>query len=944
MLVELIVNFIRRIFRLSQILRVNAFDGYINTFLPINKYPPSTFRQMDWMIGVYDWGGTNARKSIISKCPQTADIFTDTNSTGMTAGAARGMYYTWTLSTDNTYHFIFEALCTGGGTGDVWVRSVGEDATWYELTDTSITYDGTQTHWETIGEKVLWTFGGYLYKWLNFTGTTSTVSNISIVRTGDAVAAGVTLSWTCATNVDIWTKSGAYSTTAGDWTKEFANVSGSSYTNTGVVRSGTSKWYKILAVGATLVNADLGYDVLGKFDWSLPEGQTLISMPLIPTDTAIDVCIGQQLTGSTVLALSDTISHYNGTSYDLSFLNTTTNLWQGNVLTVVPDTAYWVNIRTGHGTTVMSIVGKLSNISRSISIPAGSTSGVFVGFCYPKTMTFDNSTLYTDGATGGTASTNSFVVYVYTGTDGSTYETVWLKAADNKFYDLSTGNLTVQQLTPGVGYWMRQPAGGAAFTWTVPLLGTALAITKAYNRAIVRVKDKGATATAITTLTLTWATTNTVTSSADCNAQIKCGDWIRKSSTSIYWDEVAAVSTDGLTIVLTAASLDTGASSAGGAQKAPGATTEARQIRYWKGKLWTLYKTTLSWSTTDTLGVFSEDFTSTGAGEILIDVIDSGKSEFGTGLEFLGEYLFVFREFSYLVYRWTGDVDEPIELVRSVAYGCNSQNTIQRVGDVIQYFTGNEVRVTNGGSDVSVSGPIDGVLSSNVLLNESYYSTTVAYGSSMPTSFYESHYGIYGLCLPTSTAGVEYWYDTKSKKWMGVTKWGIGAVCASQQLSGQTQLGRVLYHTTVSSNDPQYVKLGNTDFSNYAVIFSGGHDMGAPDKTKKIHWVEIEFVPQKGCNTNLYFDWWDFNATKDTPGTTLATNTVAKTEVLTLDADYTGSENYSKKIRFNVSGCEVYNFGWILFEDNTTPPSGDTASAGWGIAGWTIGWEPCDNP
>jgi hypothetical protein len=488
---------------------------------------------------------------------------------------------------------------------------------------------------------------------------------------------------------------------------------------------------------------------------------------------------------------------------------------------------------------------------------------------------------------------------------------------------------------------------GGKIAWVgLPVTSDApdITITKAYNRAIVRVKDKGATATPITTLVLTWSADNTVTSDGDCNAQVKVGDWIRKDATSLYWDEVLAVSTDGLTIYLTAVSLDTGASSAGGAQKAADATTEARQIKYWKGKLWILYKTTLSWSTTDNLGVLSEDFTSTGAGAMVIDCVETGKSEYGTGIEVLGEYMFIFRELSYLVYRWTGDIDEPIELVRSVAYGCNSQNTIKKDGDALIYYTGNELRVTNGSSDESLSVPIDGTLNPDITINESYYSMTVAYGSSMPTAFFEPHYGIYTLCLPTSTAGSEYWYNTKGKKWMGVTKYGIGAVCISYQLSGQTQLGRILYHTTVSSNDPQYIKLGNTDFSNAAVIFSGGHDWGMPDKKKKVYWVEIEFVPQKGCNTNLYFDWWDFNATKDMPGTTLATNANAKTEVLTLDDAYTGSENYSKKIRFAVDGCEVYNFGWALFEDNTTPPTGDTASAGWGIASWTIGTDPNDTP
>lgn len=103
--------------------------------------------------------------------------------------------------------------------------------------------------------------------------------------------------------------------------------------------------------------------------------------------------------------------------------------------------------------------------------------------------------------------------------------------------------------------------------------------------ASVALHDKSATATNIAGATLTWALSTSVTSDADISASVTAGDWIRKSSTSIYWDEVESVAAGGLTITLCETSLETGAGGAGTSQKATTTTVRGRFLKVWKNRM-----------------------------------------------------------------------------------------------------------------------------------------------------------------------------------------------------------------------------------------------------------------------------------------------------------------------------------------------------------------------
>lgn len=201
----------------------------------------------------------------------------------------------------------------------------------------------------------------------------------------------------------------------------------------------------------------------------------------------------------------------------------------------------------------------------------------------------------------------------------------------------------------------------------------------------------------LATAVLTWAGTATVTSDIDISATIKPGQWIRRSSTSIYWDEVAFVSVDGLTITLTEASSDTGASSAGAAQYTSAVSITAKYAEFFKGKLFAsdgLFN--LYWSVSGD----TEDMEGEGAGGFVV------QGPYGniTGIRAFGDYLFIFRLNAYEVYSWTGDVDAPISQVNVVPHGCYSQLHTTTFSAGIAYLsTGQGMRVANASSDTEIA-------------------------------------------------------------------------------------------------------------------------------------------------------------------------------------------------------------------------------------------------
>lgn len=495
--------------------------------------------------------------------------------------------------------------------------------------------------------------------------------------------------------------------------------------------------------------------------------------------------------------------------------------------------------------------------------------------------------------------------------------------------------------------FIAHPSG--AYKYTIASSHIAAWVAKYAATFPPAVKDKGAAGTAITTITLTWNGTATVTSSANCNSQIATGDWIRKSSSSLYWDEVKSVSTDGLTITLMAASSDTGASAAGGAQKAQNAATTVNLsgpffVLNWKGKMWwfggraTSYDSYLWWSTDD-----PENYSGTGAGLLEIFPETGG----ATGIAMLGDYLFLFKDYAYFVYRWTGDVDLPIEFVRKFNYPSVAHSMICDMGDYLTYFTGNEIRITNGSQDVSLSYPyLKNAIFNNgtwVLWSLMYCYNGDAQDNIYPCILKDDVDSFVYFCFPDNAGGgTAYIYDYQKRKWVGQL-YNFDAGTAVIIKRSDSTFPNLVYGASQIDGGDQLEQLVRSvqDYTNNAVLFSLGIDFGMPDKKKKIYWVEFTFHPYELCNTYLGFDWWDFDDVKSKPYTTFALNTNAQTYNL---AGVSSQVETRDKKRFSISDAECYTFGFVLFEDNTTPPPGGTGTDGWGIIDITIAYDILDTP
>jgi len=455
-----------------------------------------------------------------------------------------------------------------------------------------------------------------------------------------------------------------------------------------------------------------------------------------------------------------------------------------------------------------------------------------------------------------------------------------------------------------------------------------------WNTTAPTIKDKGGTATAIAGATLTWNATATVTSDIDVSAIIGRGDWIRRSSSSAYWDEVLTINGAGTTITLSAASADNGASAVGGAQYAATATTaksfKPMFMKSWKEQMWVWggidtfpQRNTLWWSTVGD----PEDWSGSGSGFV---TVEDGLYGTAAGIDALDDYLFLFKDRKYYVYRYTGDSTAPIVLVRTHIQECVSAKSIVNIGDAIVYFTGSDVRMTNGNQDVSIGTPqiYDDIISS-VTWRLTGYSNLVD-GSRCPSILYDEIREMIFLNIPHTTAGQTrtYVYDLKTKSWVSKITDNIGELSLHVYPQGYTYPNIIAQD---SINDDYLHTYGTTtlDYTSAGELFTPAIDFGALDKKKKINYVEFTFHPQNNCGSTVKFNWWDFNESKARP-------TAGSTGEQTYDLSYTGGSNeYRVKKRFYVN-ADVNQFGWCMFET-----VGGTA--GWGIVDWTICYEITDN-
>jgi hypothetical protein len=529
-----------------------------------------------------------------------------------------------------------------------------------------------------------------------------------------------------------------------------------------------------------------------------------------------------------------------------------------------------------------------------------------------------------------TMSTKNFVIAAQCTTDYTVNKVFAYDVPNNTWYSLwDVGVLSGAYPYEGVQFKDR-------FYMTFPGVGVYKwnGDTTNWLTPIPQLQDKGGTATAIAGATLTWNATATVTSDIDISALISKGQYIRRSSTSPYWDEVLKVAAGGLSITLSVASSDNGASAVGGAQKSAAFSTDVYFPYIWKDKLWLCgngYQ--LYWSVTNDVENYD---TTLGAGSI---IVAGNYDDYPSGIASLEDYLFIFKETQYQVYKWTGDLDKPIELIRTIKQGCVSHRTIQNIGDALIYFTGKDVRMTNGNEDVSIAYPqVQGEFEYGAAYPMYKYFSATSTSNDYPFSVFYKQRNCYMLYVNSSC----YIYDVNEKKWVGKI-----VPSSSSNVEGSANILRtygavydsVIWTRKTSSAQVQYYYPYAQSFNDDAIIFSSCMDLGVLNKKKKIKYVEFTFHRQPLCATYIGFDWWDFDETKSTPGVLFATNTNAQQYQLgaVVVPPLTDTEMRIKK-RFYVN-AEVNKFGWMLFEDNTTPPSGGIGTEGWGIIDWTICYE-----
>lgn len=448
-------------------------------------------------------------------------------------------------------------------------------------------------------------------------------------------------------------------------------------------------------------------------------------------------------------------------------------------------------------------------------------------------------------------------------------------------------------------------------------------------------REKGGAGAAITVATLTWNGTATVTSDVDISAKVSYGDWIRRSSTSTFYDEVLSVAAGGLTITLTSASLDSGASAAGGAQKA-GIFTVAFGglkpyfIKFWKNKCWVC-------GNNDNLycSVTGDPENFTGTGSAAWD-LSSQNQEGVSGIDFLDDYLLIFFDLHYEVWKWTGDIDEPIELVRTWPYGCASHRTIQKANGVLIYLSPGDVRITTGTEDQSIAGDIKTYAAAFLGVNRSYYYFLTGAGANeYPWATIDMANQLYKLHLPSGSGNTTVLnYDFRINQWVGRDSY----YDAGHGLMFYLGPNANPYYTFSSMQKGA----GSVDILGFKVppeascdaagiIESATFYSGLPNKKLKVYWVQYDFFPQTSglsIDTNILF-----NYKKDLGATSAA-------KQLTYNMTYAAPatpELITK--RFNVNDACQY-FSWYLTETFNGAVGSLTDFM---ILSWTMAYDVMDD-
>ena len=300
-----------------------------------------------------------------------------------------------------------------------------------------------------------------------------------------------------------------------------------------------------------------------------------------------------------------------------------------------------------------------------------------------------------------------------------------------------------------------------------------------------------------------------------------------------------------------------------------------------------------------------EQLTGTDTG--FLDVPGSGA---GSALAFIGNLFFAFKDNSYVVYQYDASVTPPISEVQRLPYGCPSMRSIQKTENGLIYYTGSEVRFTNGYNDWSLSGDINNDLK---FRKNSYgiggWYLGFPYSIFPPTSIYDETRGVYYLYFPASTGTTNtdfasYAYDTRRQIWIGQAKTpslsDIEKVYRGNSISVQGE-----YIFSFADANTSLGALGDVGSTTTGEVQSGDLTFGDTKNQKLVRWVEFWVHLAAGTGTPESSVTLSFNYFADGQQMLAAPITAEVINPRTTDTES------MVKIRFNVQ-TQCNFFRWDL--------------------------------
>jgi hypothetical protein len=212
------------------------------------------------------------------------------------------------------------------------------------------------------------------------------------------------------------------------------------------------------------------------------EGMNLSGMPLVPmvaTPASLEAILGAQLTGANNEGAADRVWVWNGSNYEIAWLVEGTGTGFDGTwftgggptgITLQEDQGFWVQVRQGHGSTDIVLLGEISYADRSVPVDVGmnllspsSLAGVPLG-----DKGSGDSNLWESGATGANNEGDADRLWNWT---GSTYQFHWLVDGVGPQFDglwFRGGAPSTLWIEPGNGNWVQVREGHSPFDWACP--------------------------------------------------------------------------------------------------------------------------------------------------------------------------------------------------------------------------------------------------------------------------------------------------------------------------------------------------------------------------------------------------------------------------------------------------------------------------------------------